>query len=467
VLIVGAGPTGLVTALGLAKAGAEITVIDCAPEVAASPRATVYLPSTLKVLDELGVLADARQLGLTGYELDVHFKLTGHIGRNDYRLISDLTPYAYRLHFGQHDLAHMVLRHLLALPRTRVQWNTVFDGLSDETDAVVVRLRDPGDTRTLDFDWVIGADGASSAVRRAIGASFDGFTWPETFMATNIYYDFESCGYAYSNLMADAHDWAVIVRLDKEEHFWRVSYGERSDLSEEQRLERIAERFKHFMPQATPWHLDRANSYRVHQRSASTYRAGRVLLAGDAAHATNPIGGLGLTSGIQDASTLIQCLSAVIAGEAADDILDWYAYERRRCFLEVVNPSATEFKRRAQETDATRRLEDEANFRAMQDDREAYAGSVDVELCPVCALLQTRLARDAGIGGSNPRTGDENLDPRSAQHRARHPRYRMSRTPYPGCGVAAISRFRRLRWSAAYRVTISPERGRGKRLHGQ
>lgn len=376
VLIVGAGPTGLITALGLARRGAEVTVIDCEPDVAESPRATVYLPSTLKVLDELGLLADARQAGLTGYELDIWFKLTGHVGRNDYRLIRDLTPYPYRLHFGQHTLARMALRHLLALPGVQVHWNTTFAGLHEAAGAIVACVRDPGGTRSLEFDWVIGADGARSAVRHAIGASFDGFTWPETFMATNVYYDFESCGYAYSNLMADADHWAVIVRLDQQEHFWRVSYGESSDLTEAHRLERIPERYRHFMPRPSAWQLDRANSYRVHQRSASTYRRGRVLLAGDAAHATNPIGGLGLTSGIQDAHMLAHCLSALIAGEATDDILDWYAYERRRCFLEVVNPSATEFKRRAQEADPARRRDDEARFRAMQADREAMRAAL-------------------------------------------------------------------------------------------
>jgi 2-polyprenyl-6-methoxyphenol hydroxylase-like FAD-dependent oxidoreductase len=376
VLVVGAGPTGLIAALGLAQRKAEVTVIDCEPDVVESPRATVYLPSTLKVLDELGLLTDAHQLGLLGYELDVHFMLTGHVGRNDYRLISDLTPYAYRLHFGQHELTRIVLRHLLALPGIQLHWSTTLEALHESANAIVVRLRDPAGPRSVEFDWVIGADGARSAVRHAIGATFDGFTWPETFMATNVHYDFESCGYAYSNLMADAHDWAVIVRLDQQEHFWRVSYGESSDLNEEQRLERIPERFRHFMPQATRWQLDRANSYRVHQRSASAYRIGRVLLAGDAAHATNPIGGLGLTSGVQDASTLANCLSAVIAGEAPDDILDWYAYERRRCFLEVVNPSAIEFKRRAQEADPARRREDEANFHAMQDDREAMRAAL-------------------------------------------------------------------------------------------
>jgi 2-polyprenyl-6-methoxyphenol hydroxylase-like FAD-dependent oxidoreductase len=208
-----------------------------------------------------------------------------------------------------------------------------------------------------------------------MGASFDGFTWPETFMATNVYYDFECHGYAYSNMIADGAEWAVVARLDRVPHFWRVSYSESSELSEEERVARIPERYRRWMPEPT-WHLDCANSYRVHQRSASSYRNGRVLLAGDAAHATNPIGGMGLTSGIQDASTLAQSLGAVINGEAADDILDWYDYERRRCFLEVANPSAIEFKRRAQETDPTRRREDQANFEAMERDREMMRGAL-------------------------------------------------------------------------------------------
>jgi 2-polyprenyl-6-methoxyphenol hydroxylase-like FAD-dependent oxidoreductase len=406
ILIVGAGPTGLITAFGLARAGAQVTVIDREADVVASPRATVYLPSTLKVLDELGLLAQALRLGQIGYELNVRFKLTGRIGRIDHRLVSDLTPYAYTLHFGQHDLAHMVLQLYLALPGAQMHWGTAFEELHEEGSAVAVRLSNSDGSQTLEYDWVIGADGARSSVRRAMGATFDGFTWPETFMATNVYYDFESCGYAYSNMIADGANWAVVARIDKQDHFWRVSYGESSDLSEEQRLERIPERYRHFMPEGMPWELARANSYRVHQRSASRYRIGRVLLAGDAAHATNPIGGMGLTSGIQDASTLIHCLSAAISANAADDILDWYAYERRRCFLEVANPSAIEFKRRAQETDPARRREDESNFFAMQDNAEMVRGAL-MSIFALCSRpyrpdwRQTLMAEDHARGSAH------------------------------------------------------------------
>jgi 2-polyprenyl-6-methoxyphenol hydroxylase-like FAD-dependent oxidoreductase len=383
VLMVGAGPTGVLTALGLAQAGAEVTIIEREPDIVGSPRATVYMASTLKVLDELGLLEEARQSGAIGYEFNQHFKLTGHICRMDHRLIADLTPYAYTLHFGQDELAQLALRHFRALPGTHVQWNTSFAALTPHGDVVSVELETPAGRRTGEFDWVIGADGARSAVRPAMGASFDGFTWPETFMATNVYYDFESLGWVHSNMVADADNWAVVARLNRQEHFWRISYSESGELGEEQRLARIPERYRIFLPDSRHWQLDRANSYRVHQRSASQYRIGRVLLAGDAAHATNPIGGMGLTSGIQDASALIRAFATLLSGDASEDILDWYAYERRRCFLEIANPSAIEFKRRAQEADPARRLEDEGNFLAMMENRELHRAALMsiFELC--------------------------------------------------------------------------------------
>jgi 2-polyprenyl-6-methoxyphenol hydroxylase-like FAD-dependent oxidoreductase len=405
VLVVGAGPTGLLTAFGLARGGADVTVIEREPDVVDSPRATVYLPSTLKVLDELELLPDVLRQAETGYWLNVRFGLTGYIGRLDHRLVADLTPYAYTLHLGQHELARLVMQHLAALPDTRVQWDTTFEDLSQEGDTVAVRLKDAQGSRTVEFDWVIGADGARSAVRRAMGATFEGFTWPETFMATNVYYDFERAGYAYSNMIADGAEWAVVARLDKVPHYWRVSYSESSELTEEERLARIPERYRRWMSEST-WQLDRANSYRVHQRSASAYRIGRVFLAGDAAHATNPIGGMGLTSGIQDASTLAQSLTAVINGHAAGDMLDWYAYERRRCFIEVANPSAIEFKRRAQETDPARRREDQANFEAMERDREIKRGAL-MSIFALCSRpyqpdwRETVLAQDRARASTN------------------------------------------------------------------
>jgi len=404
ILIVGAGPAGIVIAYGLARAGARVTVIDREPDVVASPRATVYLPSTLQALDELGLLADVRRAGFESHLFNMRFALTGRIGQMDHRLVSDLTPYAYVLHLGQHELAHSVLRHFLALPGAQMRWNTTFESLRQEGSTVQVQLTAPNGQTAEEFDWVIGADGARSSVRHAMGVTFDGFTWPETFMATNVFYDFESYGYAHSNMVADAANWRIVAKIDRRPQFWRIAYQEDTQLTEEQRVARIAERYQHFLPEPREWQLDRANSYRVHQRSASSYRVGRVFLAGDAAHATNPIGGMGFTSGVQDASMLIRCFSAFFNNEAGEDVLDWYAYERRRCFLEIANPSAIEFKRRTQEATEGRRLEDEANFFTMMNDREMSRAAL-MSIFAICGRAYRPDWRETYVAEDKARAG--------------------------------------------------------------
>ncbi|CAI8905388.1 Monooxygenase [Pseudomonas sp. IT-P218] len=370
VIVVGAGPTGLITALGLARQGAQVTIIDREQEILRWPRAMVYLSSTLKVLDELGLLEAAQKIAAWGYEYHLHFAMTGNVGRLDFRDVEDLTPYAYNLHFGQDLLAEIVLEEFLKLPGTELLWDVVFDTVLENDEQVLVSVLTAEGPRTLEADWLIGADGARSSVRKELNIEFEGFTWNEIFMATNVVYDFDKHGYAPSTMLANGANWAVIAKIDNN-HQWRIAYAEAGELTEEERIARIPERIKQFLPDPKQsYELLMANSYRVHQRSASRYRQGRVFLAGDAAHATNPIGGLGFTSGIQDANMLIKCLGGVINGDYDEDALDWYAYERRRCFLEIANPTAIEFKRRTQETNPVKRKEDEDNFVALMNDRE-------------------------------------------------------------------------------------------------
>ncbi len=369
VIIVGAGPAGLVTALGLAKQGIPVTIIDQDSSVNDSPRANTYLPSTIKVLDELGVLDDAKATAVVGYEYQLRFAMTGNVGRLNHHAIEGLTPYAYLLFFGQHILAEILVKHLSKLPNVKIHWNTAFTAVEQHTDAVRVSVNTAAGPQILEGAWLIGADGARSSVRHALGVEFDGFTWPECFMATNVYYDFEKHGYSYATMIADQANWAVITKIDSN-NLWRVAYQEDSEVSEETRVARIPEHYRRYIPEGQPYELARANSYRVHQRAAAGFRVGRVLLAGDAAHATNPIGGFGFTSGVQDADALIKYLPAFMNGEAAEDILDWYAYERRRVFLKVANPTAIEMKRRLQETDPAVRAQDEKNFFALTADRK-------------------------------------------------------------------------------------------------
>ena len=220
-----------------------MTIVEREPDVVASPRASVYLASTLQVLEELGLLQEALSIGAVGYEFNMRFKLTGRIGRMDHRLILDLTPYGYSLHFGQHELARMVLRRFLALPGTAVQWNTVFEGLEQHPDGVRVQLSTA--QRPKRHGRRLAYRRRRRPQCRSCGDGGD-LRWlhlAETFMATNVYYDFESCGFPFSNMVADGANWHIVARLDRQDHYWRIAYGEGSELTEEQRRARIPERY--------------------------------------------------------------------------------------------------------------------------------------------------------------------------------------------------------------------------------
>jgi len=196
------------------------------------------------------------------------------------------------------------------------------------------------ETADLRARWVIGADGAASTVRRLLGLSFDGMTWAERFVATNVYYDFERHGYSRSTLVIDDRFGAVIAILNND-GLWRCTYMEDATLPEGTFLERLPAAYESILPGKGPYQLERASPYRMHQRSAQQYRVGRVVLAGDAAHVTNPTGGLGLTSGLFDSYALYPALTAVVLGGADDAVLDRYAAARRDTFINRVSPQAT------------------------------------------------------------------------------------------------------------------------------
>jgi flavin-dependent dehydrogenase len=247
---------------------------------------------------------------------------------------------------------------------------------------------------------VVGADGAGSAVRKLCGIGFEGFSWPkENFVATNIRgYPFEEEGFTSANMVLHPVHWAVVTVLDKT-RLWRVAFGVSPELSNEQIREELDEHYKNIFPNwekhGACYELVELNKYKPHQRCATTFRKGRVFLAGDAAHSNNPIGGLGLTTGLLDAGPLGRGLAAVINGKAPETIMDIWAEERREKWLTYTNGFSIENKRVIQKggysddpagiwkmddiarehkmeqwietATEDKRLEDEAMYKAMED----------------------------------------------------------------------------------------------------
>jgi 2-polyprenyl-6-methoxyphenol hydroxylase-like FAD-dependent oxidoreductase len=363
VLVVGAGPVGLLTALGLARQGIEVTVLDSEPEVVRSPRAAVYFHTTISILKKLGLSDEAHAIGLSSTEFMMHWLATGETVSSDMRdALEPGQEFDHNLHFGQHILAELVMRHLAQLQRTQVLWSHSVRSLAQAGHTVRLTADTPVGEALFEADWVIGTDGARSTVRKLLGLPFEGFTWPDRFVATNIEYPFRDFGFCNANMVVDQVNWAVIGRLGRE-NLWRLTYGEAAELDEATILERLPERFAAILPDpSVPYRIDNFSPYRVHQRCAPTFRVDRVLLAGDAAHACNPCGGLGLTGGVLDADALSDTLGAVITGRADERVLDFYSQERRRVFLEVSSPLSTNFKRLLSESDPARREKDKADM---------------------------------------------------------------------------------------------------------
>lgn len=343
-IVAGAGPVGVMAALALAKQGLDVTVVEAEAEPNMSPRAAVYLHPLLPDLDRLGILDDMKQRGHVDREgFNLHVVALGEVLSAPFDVIDGDTPTPYNIHLGQGEFTTIVAEHLARLG-VQVRWGTRVTGLVQDGDGVTVTVESPQGVEELRADWLVGADGGRSTVRGLIGATLEGFTWDERFVATNLHADLRSRGFRSSNLYIHPTHACVIADLDGK-GLWRCTFQESDSLPEEGIVERIEEFYRGLWGADFEFELVDYRTYRMHQRLASKLRDGRVVLVGDAAHLTNPTGGLGLTTGLYDVLALEEVLPPVARGEVSDAYLDLWATDRARVFSEVSSPIATSLKR--------------------------------------------------------------------------------------------------------------------------
>ncbi len=340
VLIVGGGPVGLMTALGLARAGVPVTVLEAEDDIVYSPRAISYAWPILAGLDHFGVLDDMIAAGHTIDERCWRIFKTGETIVYNHDAVRDITDRPYNLTLGQDLLAKVVLQHLKRYPEVTIHWGTKFNGLTQTSSNVIVTAERADAPVEFIADWVVAADGGRSSVRKAVGLTMEGFTWPQRFVVTNIYFDFEKYGWN-SGYLVDPIYGAVVYKINLE-GLWRFTFAEDTTNPLETVSERIPKFINTVLPGDKKYELALHTAYNMHQRTAATYRVGRVLLAGDAAHITNPTSGFGLMGGIYDSFALSEALAAVVHEKAGDEILDRYSESRRKIYLEVTSPVSTE-----------------------------------------------------------------------------------------------------------------------------
>lgn len=374
VVISGGGPVGLICAYALARRGVTVTVLDQNSELQDDPRAATTHPATLEVLDGLGVIDQVIEQGLVAEEFEFWDRPTGEkVATFDHAALADDTKFPFVVQCEQFKLAKIFLAKLQGEDTATILFNHDVTAIDHTPDGVTVTATTPDGVQTFEGDWLIGADGGRSVVRKSAGIAFEGFTWAERFLVLSTPFDFQAeRGMSFRNYIADPDEWCNCFKVaaDGPPGLWRLVFPADPEADEEALLADgfVQEKMQKFFKRDSDYDIVHRNLYNVHQRVASTFRLGRVLLAGDSAHVNNSIGGMGLNGGIQDAVNLTDKLAAVIVDGEDENLMDLYDKQRRTYAVEFVQEQTIANKKRLEATDTEARAANMQNLREMAGD---------------------------------------------------------------------------------------------------
>ena len=371
VIIAGAGPVGTVAATRLARQGIDVILLEALPTSAKDLRASTWHPPTLEMMAELGVADRMVEHGLICPVYQYRERRSPEVFSFDLTELSDITAFPYRLQYEQFKFTRYLCEVLAAEPHATLRFSHEVVDVEQDANSVTVLAEQQGSTKRFRADYVVAAEGANSVLRRKVNIDFEGFTYPEKFVTLSTTYPVEQHfdGLSNVNYIADPQAWVLLLRTPD---YWRVLVPAPKNASDEYLL---SDEFKdHVLRNVTGTKRSIASEhrviYRIHQRVARNYRVGRVLLAGDAAHLNNPLGGFGMNSGIHDAWNLCDKLDRMLNHGADPSLLDLYEKQRQTVTRDFIQTQSIKNKQRMEQNDEEWLRQDREEIRRICSDDE-------------------------------------------------------------------------------------------------
>ena len=351
VIIIGAGPVGTFAAYCLAEYGIETLVLESESTCETDMRASTFHPSTLKYLDNLNLADELIEKGLKAPIFQYRIRSTDEVLEFNLQELDDVLDFPFRLQCEQYKFARMLAGKLDRHRHSSVFFNRKLINFSEADNKVTLDVDHHGTSEQYQCDYLIGADGANSIVRRNLGIEFSGFTYEEKFFTLSTEKPLENyfSNLSYVNYVSDPEEWFVLLKAPSA---WRILVPVPQTLDDKaiKSNDYVSDIFTRVLNSCDPIETIHRTIYRVHQRVVNKMRYGRIMLAGDSAHLNNPLGGFGMNGGLHDAWNLAEKLDGIINHKKDEDLLNLYDRQRRTVMNDFIQKQTIRNKKMIEET---------------------------------------------------------------------------------------------------------------------
>jgi 3-(3-hydroxy-phenyl)propionate hydroxylase len=327
VIVVGAGPVGMSAAIDLRSHGVPVIVLDDDDTVSIGSRGVCYAKRTLEVFDRLGI-GDA--VCGKGVSWDV-----GRTFFNEHEVYRfNLRPQPDHKRPGMINLQQYYLEEMMVercgAAGVEIRWKSRVVGVQDGGRSVRLEVDTPEGRYSIDGDWLIVADGARSPIRHMLGLDVEGKVFTDRFLIADVVMQADFPAERWFWFDPPFHRNQSVLLHKQADNVWRIDFqlGWDADPEEEKKPERVVPRIRAMLGEDRPFELEWVSVYTFQCRRMHSFRHGRLLFVGDAAHQVSPFGARGANSGVQDTDNLAWKLALVLAGRAPERLLDTYSDER-------------------------------------------------------------------------------------------------------------------------------------------